>query len=249
MEHLRGALEVGNKSTGVDMVTEIDQRCEDLITSGIRKAFPSHALLGEEEGRVSGESDYLWVIDPLDGTTNYVHGLPIFASSIALLYRGEPVVGVVHAAPLRVTYTAVRGEGAYRNDASISVAAHEELDECIIGTGVPYDRAESPVNNVDYMARITPQVRGLRRLGAAAYDLCLVADGIYDAYWELKVSLWDIAAGALIAEEAGAVVRYGERAGKYNVIAASPGIYPVLCRELNSVGDQFAELCDPSDDT
>ena len=243
MEHLRGTLEVGNKSTGVDMVTEIDKQCEELITDGIADSFPSHAILGEEEGRISGDSAYLWVIDPLDGTTNYVHGLPIFASSVALLFRDEPIVGAVHIAPLRRTYTATRGGGAFRDGSSISVASHEDLNQCVVGTGLPYDRAESPVNNIDYIARIAPKVRGLRRLGAAAYDLCLVADGIYDAYWELKVSLWDITAGALIAKEAGAEVRYVERAGKYNVLAASPDIYPSLCHELNSVGDQFEELC------
>ncbi len=242
MEKLRSSFEVGRKSTGVDMVTEVDKRCEELITERIGGRYPDHGILGEEQGESFGDSDYLWVIDPLDGTTNYVHGLPIFASSVALLYRGEPLLGVVHMAPLGATYRALRAHGAQKNGRPISVAQRARLGESIVGTGVPYDRANSARNNVDYIAHMAPRVRGLRRLGAAAYDLCLVAEGIYDAYWELKVELWDIAAGILIAEEAGADVRYRKRDEKYDILCSSPAVHEELSRELDSVGPDYEGL-------
>lgn len=246
MEYLDSAVEMYNKSSQVDIVTEVDQRCEELISANLHTNFPDHEILGEEQGSQpsSRNSPYKWVIDPLDGTTNYVHRVPVFATSIALLKNDRPVLGVVHSAPLARTYTAIAGGGAFLRRAPIHTSAARRLNESLVATGVPYDRASSQKNNVSYIARLTPRVRGIRRMGAAALDICFVAEGMFDAYWELKVRLWDIAAGVLIAREAGAVVNYLsiDNSYTYDIICAAPGLYDPLLTELQSVGHDFDSL-------
>ncbi len=244
MEAFRGAFSIDKKSSRVDMVTEIDTRCERHITEGIRSHFCEHHIIGEEEGKSSrGSSSYTWVIDPLDGTTNFVHGLPVFAVSIALARGEEAVAGLVHVPPLGSTYSAVTGMGAWKDGERIRCAERARLSDGLLATGFPYDRAETPQNNVSYVSHLAPKVRGLRRVGAAAYDVCLVAEGVYDAYWELKVALWDILAGVVIAREAGAVVRYEENGDKYNVLASSSAMLPEICRELKTVGIEYQHIC------
>ena len=210
MEYLNASVKMYNKSSQADIVTEVDQRCEELIASNLHTAFPEHEILGEEQGYhpSSTDSPYRWVIDPLDGTTNYVHKVPVFATSIALLKHDEPILGVVHCAPLQRTYTGIKDKGAFLGNTPIHCSETSSVRDSLIATGVPYDRATAKKNNVDYISYLTPRVRGIRRMGAAALDVCLVAEGVYDAYWELKVRLWDIAAGILIAQEAGATVKY-----------------------------------------
>jgi myo-inositol-1(or 4)-monophosphatase len=204
-----------------------------------------HLIIGEEEGSSPiGSSTYTWVIDPLDGTTNFVHGLPVFAVSIALTMREEAVRGLVHVPPLALTYSAVTGRGAYRNGEKIRCAKRSKLSEGLPATGFPYDRAHTRQNNVAYVSRLVPKVRGIRRLGAAACDMCLVAEGVYDAYWELKAALWDFLAGAVIAREAGAVVHYEKNGDKFNILASSPAMLPEICRELKAVGDEYRQLCE-----
>lgn len=207
-----GDLGVQTKSNVYDVVTRIDKECEALIGRRIAERFPDHALLGEEDGeRGKAGSDWRWVVDPLDGTTNYSQGLPVFAVSIALQHRGETVVGVVFAPRLDELYTAVRGGGAFlsvRGAAAqrLHVSDKSALAESVIATGFPYDKDVDPDNNSANVARILPHVRDLRRMGSAAYDLCAVAAGWIDGYWELALHEWDVCAGALIVAEAGGVV-------------------------------------------
>ncbi len=246
MEYLNSAVKMENKSSQVDIVTEVDQRCEELITSNLHTKFPDHEILGEEQGSQSSSnnSPYRWVIDPLDGTTNYVHRVPVFATSIALLKHDRPVLGVVHSAPLGRTYTAIAGEGAYLTRTPLHTSKTSRLNASLVATGVPYDRATTEKNNVNYIAHLTPRVRGIRRMGAAALDICFVAEGVFDAYWELKVRLWDIAAGILIAREAGAVVNYLsiDNNYSYDIICSAPGLYKPLLTELQSVAGDFDSL-------
>lgn len=243
MEGLKTGFEYSSKSSTIDLVTDVDRACEDLILGGLKKQFPDHSFLGEEGGLHEGHhaTKYRWIIDPLDGTTNYMHRLPIFATSIALFEENEPLLGVVHSAPLGRTYTAVRGEYSRLNGKSLQASSTRELSSALLATGVPYDRASSEENNMNYITRLTPRVRGVRRLGVASLDACMIGEGVYDAYWEVKIFLWDFAAGLLIAREAGARAEYSAVGdGRYNVVMANPKIYPSFLGELRTAGDSFA---------
>lgn len=210
----RRDLAIESKSNVTDLVTEIDRRSEEIITGHIRSNYPDHAILAEETGRNSRESDYLWVIDPLDGTNNYAQGLPIYCVSIGLRYKEETLLGVVYAPYLDELFWASKGQGAYCNGERIKVGRERELNRCVVATGFPYDKGTHPLNNLEYVERIVPHLRGIRRMGAAAYDLCGVAMGILDGYWEMNLSPWDVEAGMLIVEEAGGVVeRFREDRG------------------------------------
>ena len=173
-----------------------------------------------------------------------MHRVPVFATSIALLKHDQPVLGVVHSAPLGRTYTAVAGQGAFMQSAPLHASVTSQLNESLVATGVPYDRATTDKNNINYISHLTPLVRGIRRMGAAALDMCFVAEGIYDAYWELKVRLWDIAAGILIAREAGATVSYLSIDDNYtyDIICAAPRLYNPLLEELHTVASDFETL-------
>ena len=205
-------LAMKTKSNVSDVVTRADRESEELIVRRIAERYPTHAVLGEEGGaRGDAAGEWRWVVDPLDGTTNYSQGLPVFCVSIALQHRGETVVGVVYAPYLRELFTAVRGGGAWcRRGAGepvrLQVSAKQELARSVVATGFPYDKDLNPDNNCDNMVRILPRIRGLRRMGSAAYDLCAVAAGWIDGYWELALHEWDVCAGALIVAEAGGVV-------------------------------------------
>lgn len=203
-------LEMETKSSQHDVVTNVDRECEALLLSRIQQAYPSHSILAEETGmHQRQESDWEWVVDPLDGTNNYSQGLPIFCVSIGVRYKGVTQVGVVYAPKLDELYTAVRGEGAQMNGRQIHVSRKTDLDSCVLATGFPYDKGtvSSADNNLDNLCRLLPHLRGLRRMGSAAYDLCCVAGGSLDGYWELNLKPWDACAGCLIVEEAGGVVR------------------------------------------
>jgi myo-inositol-1(or 4)-monophosphatase len=186
----------------VDLVTEMDERAEGIIREALLRAYPSYGMLAEEGGALAGEEDARWIVDPLDGTTNYAHGLPIFCVSIALEKAGEVVLGVVHD-PIRVeTFVAERGQGARLNDEPVSVSETDELVRALVVTGFPYDRDEVPAA-LDLFGRFAMLTQGMRRLGSAALDLCYVAAGRLDAYYEQGIHAWDVAAGNLILEEAG----------------------------------------------
>ena len=238
------SMQIDTKSSGADMVTEADRASEELITAELRSSFPEHSILGEEGGRTETRRDspFTWIIDPLDGTTNFVHGFPVYAVSIALAEHGEPLLGVVYQPSLDILYSAARGLGAQKNGSVMKASSASDLSRSLVATGIPYDRATSSDNNLDYITAIAPQVQGLRRLGAAAVDMCLVGEGLFDAYWELKVKIWDIMAGLCIAREAGAAADYTEQHGNIHVLTAAPQLYRPLQRELCKVGRHFDSL-------
>ena len=223
--HFRGYdLGIETKSNAYDVVTKVDKLSENMLLERIGAAFPGHGVLGEESGGHRTDSDYLWVVDPLDGTNNYSQGLPIFAISVGLQYRGETMLGVVYAPYFGEMYTAVRGGGAWLNGKRIHVGDKDMLKYCVLGTGFPYDKDVNPANNADNLARILPHIRGVRRMGSAAYDLCCVAAGFLDGYWEICLHPWDICAGLLVLEEAGGVVEQFRPDREINLVAGNPRV-------------------------
>ncbi|NUN48514.1 MAG: inositol monophosphatase [Candidatus Brocadiae bacterium] len=185
-----------------DLVTATDRASERAIQRFLSRRFPAHGFVGEEGGRRAG-AEYRWIVDPLDGTTNFAHGHPFFAVSIALCDGREPLVGVVVAPALNTVHAAARGLGAERNGEPCEVAKTTLLADALGATGFPYDRATNPDNNLREFAALKLKTRGVRRCGSAALDLCLVADGTYGFYWEQRLAPWDLAAGACIVAEAG----------------------------------------------
>lgn len=215
-------LGVSTKSNVYDVVTRVDKECEVYLLKQIGSAYPEHAVLGEESGKHEGKSDFCWVIDPLDGTNNYSQGLPVFTVSIGLQYKDETLLGVVYAPYFDELYTACRGQGAFLNGSPIRVGGKVDLAHSVLGTGFPYDKDVNPDNNVQNVARILPHLRGLRRMGSAAYDLCCVAAGFLDGYWEFSLQPWDMCAGALIVEEAGGIIRHFRQNRNISIIAGNP---------------------------
>lgn len=225
LDHFRSQnIDIRTKSNVNDVVTNVDKESEAFIVREIEAAFPDHSILGEESGEHAGTSGYQWLVDPLDGTTNYSQGLPVFAVSIGLQYNGETVLGVVYAPYLDELYTAVRGKGAFMDGKKIRVSGKNDLEHSVLGTGFPYDKDVNPDNNTANLAAILPHLRGLRRMGAASYDLCCTAAGWLDGYWEMGLNPWDICAGALIVEEAGGCIRSFRRNRGISIIAGNAGI-------------------------
>ena len=219
-------LSIRTKSNVCDVVTRADRESEEYIARVITECYPDHAILGEEGGcRGNAASDWRWVVDPLDGTTNYSQGLPLFTVSIALRHRGETVVGVVYAPYLNELFTATKGGGAFLQYAS---REPERLrvgqKQTVIATGFPYDKDVDPDNNSDNVARIIPYVRDVRRLGSAAYDISCVAAGLLDGYWELALHEWDVCAAELILAEAGGVVCDLRRDRGISIVAGNGAI-------------------------
>ena len=191
------------KTNETNLVTEIDKAAEKLITDFIKKKFPSHGILAEESGEMKTGADYLWVIDPLDGTTNFAHGLPVFSVSIGLQKNNTTIAGVVYDVINRVAYSAEKGSGAFANDEKMSVSSNDILRRSVLASGFPYNVNENPDNLLEKFAEMTKLVRGMRRLGSAAMDLAYTAKGVFDGYWEMNLNPWDICAGMLLVEEAG----------------------------------------------
>lgn len=217
-------LDIRQKFNYSDIVTAADKASEEAIIAEIRKKYPSHSILSEESGADKMTADYQWVIDPLDGTTNFSSGLPYFSVSIGIKHRGETIVGVVFAPYLGELFTAIKGEGALLNGERISCGQKDDLRQAVVATGFPVDKDRNTDNNTDNVARILPLVRGMRRLGSAAIDICYVACGNLDAYWELNLHEWDVCAGLLIASEAGATFKHFRSDRNISVIAATPSI-------------------------
>jgi myo-inositol-1(or 4)-monophosphatase len=186
----------------VDLVTEVDAEAERVIREELLGNFPTYAMLAEEGGMLAGEEDARWIVDPLDGTTNYAHGLLIFCVSIALERSGEVVFGVVHDPMHEETFVAEQDRGATLNGEPIKVSETDELMRALIATGFPYDRAEIP-EALELFGRFAATTRGMRRLGSTALDLCYVASGRLDGYFERGIWPWDLAAGSVILREAG----------------------------------------------
>ena len=187
----------------INIVTDVDLASEKLIREAISTYYPRHQVLAEEGGLSESESEYRWIVDPLDGTTNYAHGYPVFCVSIALECKGEIVLGVVYDPMRDELFTAEQGGGAALNNRPIRVSKTAELMQGLLSTGFPYDIKTSKLTNLDHWANFAMNAQALRRDGAAALDLCYVACGRFDGFWELNLSPWDTAAGALIVSEAG----------------------------------------------
>lgn len=233
MDHFRkDTLVIESKSTQVDLVTEADKKSETYILNTIKNTYPDHSILSEETGKTDKQSEYVWVVDPLDGTTNFAQGIPVFAVSIALKHKGESVVGVVYNPVLNELFTAVKGGGAFRNNKALRVGNKSILKTCVLASGFPYSRAETKDNNALHFGHMVPKVRGLRRLGAAAYDLANVAAGVLDGYWEMGLGEWDMAAGVLLVKEAGGVILEWEGKTDIAIIAGNDAIAETLKSEL-----------------
>jgi myo-inositol-1(or 4)-monophosphatase len=199
-------MEITEKATAVDWVTQYDQQAEMLIVSRLRAAFPDHTLVGEEGGATAGSSAYTWHIDPLDGTTNFAHGFPVFCVSLALVEGTRPLVGVIYDPMRAECFTAVAGQGAWLNGQRLHVSRADTLLRSLLGTGFPYDRHTSDLDNVAQLSRFLKRAHGIRRAGAAALDMAYVAAGRLDGYWEYKLKSYDVAAGVLLVQEAGGQV-------------------------------------------
>lgn len=185
-----------------DLVTEADRRSEALIIERLRSRFPKHSVVGEEGGGQETSSDYRWYVDPLDGTTNFAHGFPVFSVTLGLTFRGEVVAGVVYDPTRDELFTTERGAGAYLNNQRIHVSTNSNLSECLVATGFPPFAADHELN-IQFYHRFTRLSHGVRRAGSAALDLSYVAAGRFDGFWELKLNPWDKAAGSLMVIEAG----------------------------------------------
>ncbi len=190
----------------VDIVTEMDRASEDLILGEIKKAFPDHGILTEESAEIAARSPYRWIIDPLDGTTNYSHGFPVFCVSIAVENAGEVVLGVVYNPMLDELFTAEKDGGALLNGKKISVSKVKTLDKSLLATGFPYDIRKTRENNLDHFANFAVTAQAIRRAGAAALDMSCVACGRFDGFWEMKLKPWDVSAAGLIVMEAGGIL-------------------------------------------
>ena len=227
-------LNIRAKFNDSDIVTEADKASEQVIINNINRTYPQHAILSEEMGGNAIESDYRWIIDPLDGTTNFSNGLPLFSVSIAVEYRGEVIVGVVYAPYLDEMFHAVKGGGAWLNGKPIAPSGKESLSHSVVTTGFPVDKDTTNDNNLDNVSRVLPRVRGMRRLGSAAIDLCYVAAGFLDGYWEMNLHTWDVAAGQLVVQEAGACYSHFRTDRNISVVAATPLIFETLYSLLAS---------------
>jgi myo-inositol-1(or 4)-monophosphatase len=226
-------LQVQTKSTN-DFVTEVDQHAEAVIIETILQAYPGHGILAEESGRAMGakDSEFLWIIDPLDGTTNFIHGFPVYAVSIALAWRGVVQQAVVYDPSRNDLFIASRGRGAYLNERRLRVSKRTRLADSLVGTGFPFRKGDNFKRYMKMFEEVSQQCAGLRRPGAASLDLCYVAAGYYDGFFETGLSPWDIAAGSLIITEAGGLIGNftGESDFLYQreVVAGNPKVYGQL---------------------
>jgi myo-inositol-1(or 4)-monophosphatase len=221
-----------------DFVTEVDRAAEEAVIATLLEAYPDHSILAEESGRQRGarRSDHLWIIDPLDGTTNFIHGLPIYAVSIALAFRGRVEQAVVYDPARNDLFYASRGRGAYLNDRRLRVSGRTRMADALVGTGFPFRKGDNFKRYLRMFEEVMQHCAGVRRPGAAALDLCYVAAGWYDGFFETGLSPWDVAAGSLMVTEAGGLVGNftGEADYLYQreVIAGNPKIYAQLVQTL-----------------
>jgi len=217
-----------------DFVTEVDRAAEQAIIAMLKTAYPNHSILAEESGASGpgGDADYLWIIDPLDGTTNFIHGFPQYAVSIGLRHGGHITQAVVYDPTRNELFTATRGRGAFLNDHRLRVSKRDQLEDCLIGTGFPFRRLDDLDEYVEVFTRVTKNTAGVRRAGAASLDLAYVAASRLDGFWEFGLSPWDIAAGSLLIIEAGGLIADLHGDGDYletgDVVCGAPKIFPKL---------------------
>jgi myo-inositol-1(or 4)-monophosphatase len=233
-------LTVDSKGPG-DFVTEIDRKAEEVIVDTLLGAYPNHGIIGEEgSGATRGNpnSDHVWIIDPLDGTTNFLHGVPQYCVSIGLREKGVLTQGVIYDPSRNDLFTASRGGGAFMNDRRIRVSKRLKLRDCLIGTGFPFRDGAAFDEYIVQLKNLMPKCAGLRRPGAAALDLAYVAAGFFDGFWEMKLNQWDMAAGALLIQEAGGLVTGIDGEDTYmdsgSIVAGTPKIFPELLKTLQA---------------
>jgi myo-inositol-1(or 4)-monophosphatase len=243
-------LKVGSKGPN-DYVTEVDQAAERVIIETLLEAYPGHGILAEESGREHGaqHSEYVWIIDPLDGTTNFIHGLPTYAVSIALAFRGQVQQAVVFDPARNDLFYASKGKGAFLNDRRLRVSKRTRLSDSLVGTGFPFRKGDNFKRYMKMFEEMMIATAGLRRPGAAALDLCYVAAGWYDGFFETGLNPWDIAAGSLMVTEAGGLIGNftGEADFLYQreVVAGNPKVYaqmvPILAPYTRIITDTSTE--------
>jgi myo-inositol-1(or 4)-monophosphatase len=218
-----------------DFVTEVDRRAEQEIIFILRKAFPDHGILAEESGLQEGD-EYQWIIDPLDGTTNFLHGFPQFAVSIALRHKGRMEQGVIYDPLRQELFTATRGAGATLNDRRIRVTKRNTLEGSLLGTGFPFKSQQHLDTYLDMFRALFPQTAGIRRAGSAALDLAYVAAGRLDGFWEIGLSIWDMAAGVLLIQEAGGLSSDFSGGDNHlesgNIVAGNPKLFAEILKTI-----------------
>jgi myo-inositol-1(or 4)-monophosphatase len=234
--------QVSFKSIQSNLVTEVDKKSEEIIIKTLQSDFPDFDILAEESGASSTKnSEFMWVIDPLDGTTNFAHGLPIFSISIGLIKGNEVIVGVIYDPTRDQLFTAEKGKGAFLNGQKLSVSKTKDIKKALLVTGFPYNVEENPDHCFERFVIMTKHSRAVRRLGSAALDFAYVAAGIFDGFWEVKLNPWDIAAGLLLVKEAGGKVTNfkGEESDIFNPqILASNGYIHKIMIELLEKAEQ-----------
>ncbi len=215
-----------------DFVTQVDRKAEEVIIDVLLKAYPDHGILGEETGTQNEDSDYKWIIDPLDGTTNFLHGFPQYAVSIGLQLKGRMEVAVVFDPIKNELFTASRGDGTQLNGKRLRVTDHKGIKGALLGTGFPFKQPQHLDTYLETFKAVHPKAAGIRRAGSAALDLAYVAAGRLDGFWEIGLNAWDMAAGVLLVREAGGIVTDFSGEGNYletgNVVAAASKVYPAL---------------------
>lgn len=221
----------------IDLVTEVDHQSEEFLLSEVQRDFPDHHIVTEESGVIQGNDEHVWYIDPLDGTVNYAHYIPIFCVSIAYASKGVLTLGAVYDPMREEMFLAERGKGATLNGKKIGVSSTMELQKSLLVTGFPYDAWNTEQDNFANFVKFGKMTQGVRRFGSAALDLCYVAAGRFDGFWEMALKPWDVAAGGLVCEEAGARVTNVKGEADYvsppqSVVAATPGIQTRMLEEL-----------------
>jgi myo-inositol-1(or 4)-monophosphatase len=225
------------KTNVSNLVTEIDKKSEAKIISFVKKEFPTHSILAEESGRHDSANEYLWIIDPLDGTTNFASGLPIFSVSIGVQKDDEMICGVVYDVMRDAMYTSEKGSGAFCNGRRLHVSKNDDIAKSVLVTGFPYNVHDNPDFAYERFEAFLKTAGAIRRLGSAAIDMCYVAEGVFDGFWEVSLNAWDMAAGKLLIEEAGGIVTdfsgkpmnvFGKR-----LLASNKSIHQTLLRIIN----------------
>jgi myo-inositol-1(or 4)-monophosphatase len=224
----------------IDLVTEVDHESEEFLLGEIRREFPAHHIFSEESGIIQGNAEDVWYIDPIDGTVNYAHHIPMFCVSIGYASHGQLTLGAVYDPMRDEMFLAERGNGARLNQRTLRASSVTELQRSLLATGFPYNAWDTPQDNFANFVKFGKLTQGVRRLGSAALDLCYVAAARFDGFWEMSLNAWDVAAGALIAEEAGALVTNVKGNADYlsapqSVLACAPGIHARMLEELNYV--------------
>lgn len=229
----------------IDLVTEVDHQSEAFLLGRVQSDFPSHHIFSEESGVIHGDDEHVWYIDPLDGTVNYAHHVPIFSVSVAYASSGMLKLGAVYDPLRNEMFTAERGKGAYLNGKRLHVSSTSELQKSLLVTGFPYDTWNTAQDNFSNFVRFAKLTQGVRRLGSAALDLSYVGAGRFDGFWELSLKPWDVAAGGLVCEEAGARVTNIRDEADYisppqSILATAPGIHARMLEELSKHQNEFS---------